>query len=88
MDNIAHSHYVIEDRAEWNAKIRVKVGKHIIQCALTKEEICKETCGNVNTGAQEQRCSHNRFDLCSVFKFIVNAVNCGNMTMTNLESKY
>lgn len=86
MCRIAHSHYVVEDWTEWNAKICVKVGEHVVQCAFTEEEISKETCGNVNTGAQEQRCSHNRLDLCSVFKFIVNAVNCGNMNMVDLES--
>jgi hypothetical protein len=29
MDHIAHSHNVIEDRAERNVKIGVKIGKHV-----------------------------------------------------------
>jgi len=49
VDHIAHSHYIVEHRAKWNAKIGVKIGEHISQGSLTKEEICEEACCNVNT---------------------------------------
>jgi hypothetical protein len=54
MGSIAHSYYIIKDRAERNAEVCIKVGKHVIQGALAKQEVCKEAGGNVNTGAQEQ----------------------------------
>ena len=76
VSSIAHSHYIIKDGTKWNPKICIKVSENIIEGTLAVEEICKETCSYVNTGAEEQGCSHNRFNLCSVFKLIVNAVNC------------
>lgn len=49
MDYIAHSDYIIEDTAEWNMKVGVKIGEHIGEGTLAKEEICKEACRNINT---------------------------------------
>lgn len=76
VDYIAHSHNIIEDRAEWNMKVGVKVGEYISQGTLAKEEICKEACRNVHTWAESQWSLHNWLGLSSIFQLIVDAMYC------------
>lgn len=79
MHHIAHSHYIVEHRAEWNVKIGVKIRQHVSQGSFTKEEIREEACCNVNSWAESQWSLHNWFNLSLVLQLIVDAVNCTSM---------
>lgn len=52
MDGVAHTHNVIDQGAVGNAKVKVKVGKHIVKSVISEQKETEEASGDVDSGAK------------------------------------
>lgn len=76
VEGIAHSDNITKQRAVWDTKVSVEIGKHIMKDGIAKEEETKEACGNIDGRAKKHRCSYNGLYLRRVLKFIVYGMYC------------
>lgn len=76
VDAIAHSNHIIKQWTIWNSKITIKIGKHIVQCLVTKKKNSKQAGSDIDRRAQCKRCSHYWLHLGGINQFILYRVNC------------
>lgn len=75
MKGITNTDSIIELGAERDAKIRVKVGEHVVKGGVAKQEEAEEAGHDVNDWAEQQGCSNHRLYQRRIFQLILNTVH-------------